>query len=110
HGKPQHLRATLASVVGQIYPNWELCVAAPVELDSELRNILADASRQDSRIRVAYHAQLESDCAGCNLALQATQGEHVALLRTEDQLAEHALLAVARILATDERADMIYSD
>lgn len=107
---PLHLRAAIASVLKQVYPHWELCIAASASVGFELHKLLGEIARNEPRIRVTYYDLLESDCAACNAALQSAHGSHVALLKADDELAEHSLFSVARVIAGEPTLDMLYSD
>jgi GT2 family glycosyltransferase len=79
-GSEEGLRRSIASVRRQLYPHWQLCIAA------------------------------DGSAAAWNAVLAEARGDHVALVAPGDELAEQALFAVARAVAADRGLDMLYSD
>ena len=104
------LRRAIESVRQQIYPNWELCIADDASTDPELRQLLAEYAKLDSRIRIAYRNSNGHISAASNTALDIATGDFVALLDHDDELAEHALYMVAEALNEHPTLDLIYSD
>src|SRR6185369_8821997 len=87
---------------GQLYPAWELCVAADRALVDDLRR----RAKSDPRIRLAADEALTwGDKA--NAALAVAAGEFVVPLDAGDLLAEDALYRVAQAMTG---ADVIFSD
>ena len=103
------LRATLDSVLSQLYPNWELCVADDGSLQVHVRKILEKYARRDRRIHLSFHESNTGIAAASNRALAMVKGEFVVLLDHDDLLEEQALFRVAESLLEDQ-PDMIYSD
>ena len=52
--QPRHLIAMIESVRAQTFANWELCIADGASRSSSVREILAEASRDDPRIKVKF--------------------------------------------------------
>src|SRR2546430_864800 len=48
------LEEAIASVRGQIYERWELCIADDASRDEQVRPWLHELSRSDSRIRLLF--------------------------------------------------------
>jgi GT2 family glycosyltransferase/glycosyltransferase involved in cell wall biosynthesis len=104
------LQAALDSVMRQIYPNWELCVADDASTDKKVRKLLDNYRAKDPRIKVDF---LRSNCGisgASNAALQLAAGEWIALLDHDDVLAEHALFMVARTVTRNPGLMLVYSD
>ena len=78
--------SSLQSVVGQCYPNWELCVPEALQGES------------DSRIRIVQGTDPS-----------AAAGEFVLMLQAGDRLSPHALYFYAQALQ-DDSLDMVYAD
>lgn len=110
NSKPGWLRACLDSVLGQIYPHWELCIADDASTNAEMRGILQKYVGRDARIRVIYRRTNGHVSAATNSALALATGDFVAFLDHDDALAEGALYKVAALLAAQPDADLIYSD
>lgn len=106
----QFLREAIDSVLAQIYPHWELCVADDASTDPKVREMLADYARRDSRIRVTYRPQNGHIVKAGNSALAIATGDFVALLDQDDLLSDHALFEVARAIRNHPGAGVIYSD
>lgn len=104
------LRQAIDSVRGQIYPNWELCMADDCSTDPEVLRALEEAVAGDARIKVIRRDENGHISAASNSALTLATGEIIAPLDHDDVLAEHALALVA--LAVCDRPDVgiVYSD
>jgi len=105
-----HLRAALASMRGQLYPHWELCIADDASSRPHVRAILDEARKSDSRIKVVHRRESSHVSTTCNTALSIAAGQFVTLLDCDDELSEHALYMVAAALDEDPDLDLIYSD
>ncbi|MFC0253173.1 glycosyltransferase family 2 protein [Massilia consociata] len=107
---PDMLRACLDSVLEQSYPHWELCIADDASPKPSVRTILGDYAKRDERIKVEYRAANGHIVAASNSALALASGEFVVLLDHDDELAAHALYAVAKALQARPTAQLVYSD
>jgi GT2 family glycosyltransferase len=103
------LRQTIESVRGQIYPEWELCVADDGSTVPHVRQVLDEYSASDSRIRVSYADANGGVSRASNRALAMARGEYVVLLDHDDVLEEQALFRVAESVLADD-PDLLYSD
>ena len=106
----RYLRAAIESVRGQLYPNWELCIADDASTQPHVRKVLQDYARRDARIRLALRKENGHISAASNSALELAKGEFVALLDHDDELAPHALYHVAKAINDHPGARVIYSD
>lgn len=104
------LRATLQSVLGQIYKHWELCIADDGSRSSHVAEVLAEFSRKDPRIRVVRLAHQSGIAGATNAALELARGDFVAFLDHDDVLAPHALAEMAMRLDAEPQLDLLYSD
>jgi glycosyltransferase involved in cell wall biosynthesis len=107
---PQLLRACLDSVLAQGYPHWELCIADDASTASGVHAVLAEYAARDTRLKVHYRAVNGHIVEASNSALALATGEFVVLLDHDDELAPHALFAVARALQARPSAQLLYSD
>ena len=105
-----YLRKALDSVLNQIYPHWELCVADDKSSAPHIRPLLEEYAQKDARIKVVFREQNGHISAASNSALDLATGEFVATLDNDDELTEHALFEVAKALVADPSLDFIYSD
>jgi GT2 family glycosyltransferase len=107
---PGHLAAALDSVLEQIYPHWELCIADDASTDPAIPLLLAGYAGRDPRIRLVTRPVNGHIPAASNSALELATGDFAALLDHDDLLAPHALYMVAAELERHPRSDLIYSD
>ena len=104
------LRAMLDSVLDQVYPYWELCLANDASTEPQVRTILDEYQSRDSRIRVLHRSQTGHISAASNSALSLATGDFVALLDHDDLLDRFALFENARLINENPKAEIIYSD
>ena len=105
-----YLKAALESVIDQLYPNWELCIANDASTVSHIVAILAEYAAKDSRIRIVSRKTNGGISAATNSAVDIAIGEFIAFLDHDDVLPSHALYMVAREIARDPDLDVIYTD
>ena len=101
---------TIRSVQRQLYPRWELCLAVERSVSEPLSKSLRALAQQDGRIRTVDVKDLSTWADRANAALKLASGDFVALVDPGDALSEHALYWVAKELAADPAADLIFSD
>jgi len=104
------LEDAIRSVQGQLYPNWELCIADDASTDAGVRKLLQRYADSDSRIKVVFREKNGHISAASNSAVELATGEYLALLDNDDLLREHALFWVADAIASHPDAELIYSD
>ncbi len=108
---PSHiLRQAIESVLNQVYPYWELCIADDASTKSYIRTVLEEYVAKDSRIKVAFRNENGHISRASNSALEIATGEFIALLDHDDLLTPDALYEVALLLNKHPETDMIYSD
>ena len=105
-----YLREMIESVLLQIYPHWELCIADDASAKPHVAEVLEGYRRRDPRIKVVYRPETGHISAASNSALEVATGEFVALLDHDDVLAEHALYLMAHAINDHPDADVFYSD
>lgn len=103
------LREAIASVLGQTYQNWELCICDDASDIPHVHRILAEAASNDPRIRVAQRQQRGGIANATNDALKLAAGDYVAPLDHDDLLHPEALASVAAALV-ETGADIAYTD
>ena len=104
------LRQCLDSVLAQLYPYWELCIADDASTEPHIRDLLNEYMAKDSRIRVVFRHENGHISASSNSALELARGEFIALLDHDDEITIDALYENAVLLNSHPDADMIYSD
>ncbi|MBD3880414.1 tetratricopeptide repeat protein [Phormidium tenue FACHB-886] len=107
---PKFLIEAIESVIEQVYPYWELCIADDASPDPEIRVILEKYAAKDSRIKVVFREKNGHISAASNSALEVATGEYIALLDHDDAITPDALYEVVKLLNEHPEADMIYSD
>lgn len=104
------LRRCLDSVMAQLYPHWELCIADDGSTSTHIRRVLEEYRDRDRRIRVVFREVNGHISAASNSALSLAAGEYVALLDHDDELTPDALFEIASLVRRQPETDMIYSD
>ncbi len=104
------LRKCIDSVLNQLYPHWELCIADDASTLPHIRRVLEEYRARDSRIRIVFRETNGHISAASNSALALVTGEYVALLDHDDELTPDALFEMASFIARHPDADMVYSD
>ncbi|HEY0429091.1 MAG TPA: glycosyltransferase [Pyrinomonadaceae bacterium] len=104
------LRLCIESVLGQIYENWEFCIADDASPSPHVRKILEEYAARDERIKTIFRRENGHISAASNSALELATGEFTALLDHDDELSEDALFRVAKEINDFPDARMIYSD
>lgn len=105
------LQNTIASLLTQVYPYWELYIVGDESFTDKINAWLARyPAAQDSRINWQW-CEVESKMANrANLALTQAQGEFIALLEAGIILSPDALAELALQLNQNLTSDLIYSD
>ncbi|MBE9236226.1 glycosyltransferase [Anabaena aphanizomenioides LEGE 00250] len=104
------LKKAIDSVLNQIYPYWELCIADDASTKPYIQEILQEYIARDKRIKVAFRKENGHISKSSNSAIELASGEYIALLDHDDLLTTHALYEVVKLLNNYPEADMIYSD
>ncbi len=104
------LRRCLDSVLAQVWPRWELCIADDASPDPQVKAVLEEYARADARIRVKRRGRNGHISAASNTALDMARGDFVALLDHDDELRPHALLEMAGAIVRNPDIQLAYSD
>jgi glycosyltransferase involved in cell wall biosynthesis len=108
--EPQWLEKAIASVCGQVYPHWELCIADDASTDPEVRKVLVKYQEKDSRIKIVF-LELNRHISACsNSALSMATGDWIALLDHDDILPAHSLFWVVNAINKHPDVRLLYSD
>jgi GT2 family glycosyltransferase len=103
------LDRAVRSVQAQSYERWELIVSDDASADASEFEIVRQRHAGDGRIRWLRADRRGGIAVNTNRALAAAQGEYVAFLDHDDELAPEALYAVAAALQ-ERRHALLYSD
>jgi len=106
---PAWLREAIESVRGQLYDNWELCIADDASTKPAVRALLREY-QGDDRIKVTYLGENQGISGASNAALAMARGEFVGFLDHDDEVKPDALYHVVRLLNERPDLDFIYSD
>lgn len=104
------LRLCVDSILNQVYPHWELCMADDASTDPNVKKILTEYQELDERIKVIFREENGHISEATNSALSIATGEFVALLDNDDELSIDAFYEVAKALNENPELDLIYSD
>jgi GT2 family glycosyltransferase len=104
------LRAAIASVRAQDWPEWELCIADDASPSAHVRRVLEEAASREPRIRLVFRETNGHIAEASNSALALATGEWVALMDHDDLLPPHALSAIVAAIQASPQARLIFSD
>lgn len=104
------LEAAVASVLAQVYENWELILIDDASTDVATIKALPMFAARDPRIRLTQLEQSGGISAASNQGLSVATGEWIGLLDHDDLLEPDALFQTAKLLQMHADADLIYSD
>lgn len=104
------LRAAIDSVIAQIYPYWELCIADDASTAPHVRPLLEEYANRDQRLKVHFRETNGHISVASNNALEMVTGDFVTFLDHDDTLAPHALFWVVQDIHNYPDALLWYSD
>ncbi|MEM8805751.1 MAG: glycosyltransferase family 2 protein [Cyanobacteria bacterium P01_G01_bin.38] len=105
-----YLRATVASVLTQVYPDWELCMVNACLGQAQVQKILDGYLSSDPRIKAADQQRSAGLSDGLNTALGLATGDFIAVINQGDKIAPDALYEVVGLINQHRDTDMVYSD
>lgn len=104
------LREMIASVLGQSYENWELCLADGSDMDHfYVRRICEKNAAKDKRIKYKKLSVNKGISENTNACFDFATGDYYALLDHDDLLHPAALYEMMKVISRD-KADFIYTD
>jgi glycosyltransferase involved in cell wall biosynthesis len=106
----RYLKLAIESVINQLYPNWELCIADDCSTDKRVQKLLHVYSVKDKRIKVHYRTENGHISATSNDALALTTGEFVLLMDHDDLITQNCLWEMVKTLNEKPETDILYSD
>jgi glycosyltransferase involved in cell wall biosynthesis len=104
------LTKAIQSVLDQLYPHWELCIADDASTEPHVRAVLERFAAREPRVKVLFRPVNGHICAATNSALTLATGPLLALFDHDDVLAPTALYEVAAAADMHPDAQLIYSD
>ena len=108
-GRAEHARASVTSMINQLYQKWELCLTYVGEQESEIESLLAEIAGTDPRVKAA-RLDGEDRMIDWNAAINLATGDFVTFLCPGDLLSERALYEVAVELGRTPLPDLVYTD
>ncbi|MEG4203478.1 glycosyltransferase [Microcoleus sp. Pol7_A1] len=104
------LESAIASVLNQVYPNWELCIADDCSTEFTVAENLKNWAQKDDRIRITFRTKNGNISAATNSAAALATGDIILFLDNDDELTPDALGEVALYFAAHPATDFLYSD
>lgn len=104
------LMQAIDSIRNQVYQNWELCAVDDGSIDLRGLAVLEQYADNDKRIRVISKKSNDGISVTSNVALEMAEGEFIALMDQDDEMAKDALFWVVRRINEVGNADWIYTD
>ena len=104
------LKKTIESVVSQTYNHWELCIVDDASDGGDILKVLEEYENRYSNIKVHYRKENGHISVASNTGLSLVEGEYVAFLDHDDELAIHALYEIVKTINRYSDATIIYSD
>lgn len=104
------LKEAIESVIAQLYPHWELCIADDCSPNPKVRKLLRAYAAKDQRIKVVYRTENGHISAASNSALAIAQGEYIVLMDHDDVITSHCLWEVVKAIQNNHQPDILYSD
>ena len=105
-----YFRAMLDSLLAQVYPHFEVCLADDASTNKEIQKIIKEYAAKDPRIQYILRKENGHISACSNSALSIATGEFAVLVDHDDLITEDALYQVARTLNEEANTDFLYSD
>ena len=106
--KLEYFKATIESVLNQIYNNWELILIDDLSKDKKLYKYIE--SLKDPRIKFIKNKKNLGIALASNIALENATGKYCCLLDHDDLLSNDALLMIVNTINSNPNVEYIYSD
>lgn len=106
----KYLTELIASVQGQTYGNWELCLADGSGAENNLQQLVEGFQKEDSRIKYRLLEDNLGIAGNTNAALEMAEGDYIVLADHDDLLTEESLYQCVKAINENPKRDVIYSD
>jgi len=107
---PKFLDEMLASVAGQTYDNWEVCLIDGGSDSFETVETLKRWGEREPRFHIQYLPQNLGIAENTNRALEVATGDFIACVDHDDLLAPFALFELAKAIRESPERQIFYSD
>ena len=104
------LRDCLESMLGQNWPDLELCVADDASSNPAIGALLRDYAARDARVKLVTRPRNGHISAASNSALALATGDFIVLVDHDDLIPPYALFVVAHWINRFPDADILFSD
>lgn len=104
-----YLEELLQSIIGQTYPNWQLCLADGSPKD-QVQRYLEENYGKENRITYERLKKNGGISENTNQALYLAKGEYIMLSDHDDVLERNALYEIVKAINSDKKPDIIYTD
>jgi len=104
------LDRAIESLIRQVYPEWELCLAVDAFSDRQVTSILKEYQSGDTRLKVTTLEDSSRIVTALNAALSSATGEFIGFMYPDDELSTDALYEIVRFLNEHPDTDCIYTD
>ena len=104
------LEAAIESVLAQVYPFWELCIADDASSEPHVKSVIQRYAAADKRIKTVFRTENGHISIASNSALKLVSADYVALMDHDDALTPDALYWVAKTINDYPEVQLIYSD
>lgn len=108
--QPEALRHAVESVCGQIWQDWQLCIAVDGSRDPAAARLVAEMAAREPRITVDDRGGNGGIATAANRAMERAAGDWLAFLGQGDVLSADALVEVAAAVNARPDAGLVYSD
>ncbi len=107
---PEILKKCLDSLRSQIYRKWELCIVDDGSITPEVRPVIQEYARLDSRVKFEFSEANEGIAVTINKAARLAGGKFVGVLDHDDELHPSALFEFYLVCRKYPDIDCIYCD
>lgn len=110
HTPVNFFKELMECIQGQIYTNWELCLADGSGQDTEAYEYVKELQKSDARIK---YKRLESNggiSENTNAALDMATGDFIVLCDHDDLITKDAFYHVVKAINEDDEIDTLYTD
>ncbi len=106
----QNIRSSVDSVIGQLYPHWELVIINNFRGNGEVDRLMAGYTSNDRRIKISPIGQSNTAAANYNEALSIATGSHVLFINQQDVLTTNCLFEAAQYINNYHLCMLVYFD
>lgn len=103
-------KKAIQSVLAQVYGNWELCIADDCSTNPDVKSLLEEMQKIDSRIKVTFRESNGHISAATNSAAELAKGDFLVFMDQDDEITPDALAEIALYMDANPDSDVIYSD